>query len=298
MRGMYPADQALWERLQAFRFNESTDVFPFARRLARENNWSADFTTRVIEEYRRFLYLAVRAGHAATPSDTIDQAWHLHLIYTESYWEDLCGSVLQRKLHHGPTRGGKREDDRYFDQYSATLSSYEQHFGEKPPADIWPAPQEHFNGQKRWRRVDTAAVWLLPKITLKRALAAWIIGVASSLSLIACVAQKPLAAGLSSDLLYLLIPIGTLLALVYVVYRIFAWIRGLFTSRPSNSTQAGAAPMVSSCGSTGCGGGDSAITSAADDSSDCAGDSSSSDGGSSSGCGSSGCGSGCGGGGD
>ena len=64
------------------------------------------YTDRVIEEYRKFLYLLASAGHPVTPSDQVDQAWHLHLTYTRSYWEDLCEKTIGKPLHHGPTKGG------------------------------------------------------------------------------------------------------------------------------------------------------------------------------------------------
>ncbi|MEZ6192343.1 MAG: hypothetical protein R3C45_13785 [Phycisphaerales bacterium] len=48
----------------------------------------------MVNEYRRFCYLAIAAGHTVTPSDEVDQAWHLHLLYTRDYWEDFCPNVL------------------------------------------------------------------------------------------------------------------------------------------------------------------------------------------------------------
>ncbi|MEK6230809.1 MAG: hypothetical protein N2A42_03075 [Luteolibacter sp.] len=33
-------------------------------------------------EYKRFVALAMLAGHPVTPSEEVDQAWHLHLVYT------------------------------------------------------------------------------------------------------------------------------------------------------------------------------------------------------------------------
>ena len=93
----------------------------------------------------------------------MDQAWHLHLLYTESYWEDFCGRVLQRKFHHGPTRGGSEEGSKYHDWYEATLASYRRTFGVAPPVDIWPAAKARFADANAFRRVDTAAYWLIPK---------------------------------------------------------------------------------------------------------------------------------------
>ena len=151
---MNPQEDPLWNRLLAFDFDIAGDALTFTRRLARENGWSVGFAGRVVEEYRRFLYLALRAGHPVTPSDAVDQAWHLHLVYSRSYWDDLCAQVLQQPLHHGPTRGGQAEDRRFLGDYEATRSSYRRCFGSAPPADLWPAPEVRFDPKLRWQRVD------------------------------------------------------------------------------------------------------------------------------------------------
>lgn len=161
-------DDPLWSKLQSFELDVTGDSLTFTRRLARENGWSPDFAARVVEEYRRFLFLAMRAGHPVTPSDEVDQAWHLHLVYTRSYWDELCGEVLGRPLHHGPTRGGKSEDTKYHSWYEKTLVSYERVFGSAPPADIWPEARQRFSPEMHWRRVDVASCWLLPKSRVKR----------------------------------------------------------------------------------------------------------------------------------
>ncbi|WP_435417347.1 hypothetical protein WAB17_10760 [Parerythrobacter aurantius] len=116
----------------------------FHRRLARENRWSEDFTRRVLREYKRFCYLAVATGHEVTPSDAVDQAWHLHLTYSRDYWERFCPQVLGTPLHHGPTAGGTAERDRYYRQYADTLKAYEDAFEQAPPGDIWPDARRRF----------------------------------------------------------------------------------------------------------------------------------------------------------
>ena len=162
-------DDPLWSRLQAFEFDIAGDALTFTKRLARENAWRPAFSQRVAEEYRRFIYLTQRAGHPVTPSDEVDQAWHLHLVYTRSYWDDLCAQVLERPLHHGPTRGGRAEDAKYHDWYAKTLESYARLFGSAPPADIWPEPAQRFSRSMRWRRVDTGAHWLVSKARTRQA---------------------------------------------------------------------------------------------------------------------------------
>ena len=145
---------SLRERLEAFAIDEPGIALPFTARLARENGWSPAFAARVVREYRRFVFLAVAAGHPVTPSEAVDQAWHLHLVHTRSYWDRLCGEVLGRPLHHDPTMGGPVEAAKFHDWYARTLESYRAHFGESPPPDIWPAPAARFAGAGRMQWVD------------------------------------------------------------------------------------------------------------------------------------------------
>jgi hypothetical protein len=79
----------LYERILAFSLDKPDAQLTFSKRLARDNGWKLEYTQRVIEEYKKFAFLAVTAGHPITPSDQIDQVWHLHLSYTRSYWEEL-----------------------------------------------------------------------------------------------------------------------------------------------------------------------------------------------------------------
>lgn len=153
----------LWSRLEAFEFDPPGVELTFTRRLARECGWSRTFAQEVVQEYRRFLLLAVSAGHPVTPSEEVDQAWHLHLAYSVSYWEELCGRVLGRALHHGPTRGGREEAAKFEDWYARTLASYARIFGAPAPAHLWPPAERRFAPAPRFRQVDTQAHWLLPK---------------------------------------------------------------------------------------------------------------------------------------
>jgi len=143
----------VWKALFSYSIGPEDAALPFAMRLARENGWSADEAARIIGEYKRFCFLAVTAGHEVTPSDAVDQAWHLHLTYSRDYWERFCPKILGRPLHHGPTAGGDAERHRYFEQYARTLQSYERIFGEAPPADIWPDAARRLIEDPRARRV-------------------------------------------------------------------------------------------------------------------------------------------------
>lgn len=147
----------------AFELDDAASSLPYTRRLARENRWEIAYAVRVVREYKRFVYLAMRAGHSVTPSFVVDQAWHLHMLYSRSYWQDLCGGVLGCELHHGPTKGGKTEGVKHRDQYQRTLDSYDRLFGEAPPADIWPGVDENFTDAAEWVYVNRGEVWLVPR---------------------------------------------------------------------------------------------------------------------------------------
>ncbi|BCU77119.1 hypothetical protein [Luteolibacter sp. LG18] len=153
----------LWSRLEAFGLDEPDASLPFTARLAREQGWTHAETARVVREYKRFLFLAAVAGHPVSPSEPVDHAWHLHLLYTRSYWQRLCREVLGFDLHHEPTQGGHDERVKFHDWYSRTLESYRFHFDEDPPADLWPAPGAKKSGSSGARWFEPARFWLVPK---------------------------------------------------------------------------------------------------------------------------------------
>src|SRR5581483_1919683 len=157
----------LWQRLEQFQLDSAEAALPFSARLARENNWSPAYTQRVIAEYKRFAFLAAAAGHPVSPSEDVDQAWHLHLTYSENYWKVFCPGILGRPLHHQPTRGGVTERDKFQDWYARTLASYESFFGAPPPRDIWPPPDAHRKEKHNFIRVDRERNWVIPKPRLR-----------------------------------------------------------------------------------------------------------------------------------
>lgn len=160
---MTPEQNALWSKIAAFEIDDAASDFRFSDRLARENFWTNDYAAAVIDEYRRFVFLAFAAGHPVTPSVDVDEVWHLHLIYTRSYWDDLCRDTLGGPLHHGPTRGGSAEAGKFDDWYRRTLESYRRLFDRTPPADIWPRPEIRFGAAARTVHVRPATHWVVPK---------------------------------------------------------------------------------------------------------------------------------------
>jgi hypothetical protein len=154
-----------WRRIAMMRIGAEGAKLTFAARLARENGWSARHAAAVVEEYRRFLYLAATAG-PVTPSEDVDQAWHLHLSYTRHYWEMLCGRIIGMPLHHDPTEGGAGQRAHYHRQYEETLARYRTIFGAPPPRRVWPDAKARFAA--RPVRVDAGRYWLLPRVRVGR----------------------------------------------------------------------------------------------------------------------------------
>lgn len=161
----------LWRRLVEHPFECPEQGLDLTRRLAREQGWRIDEARAAVDEYRRFCFLAVVERAPMTPSEAVDEVWHLHLLHTQDYWLQFCPQVLGRPLHHGPTRGGRDEARRFRAQYADTLAAYERHFG-PPPARWWPGHAARFADPARIRRVDRDRYWVLPKPRLSlRALA-------------------------------------------------------------------------------------------------------------------------------
>ena len=123
----------LWETIRRFSLDDPAAAFSFTDRLARENGWPLDLALRAVEEYKRFMFLLCVTDEPLTPSDEVDQVWHLHLLYTRSYWIDFCQHTLARPIHHGPARGGAQEQDKFTDWYGRTLTQYAAVFGAPPP---------------------------------------------------------------------------------------------------------------------------------------------------------------------
>lgn len=161
---MTPQELELWQKIEDFEIDDPESSFSFSDRLARENDWSMELSLRTILEYKKFIFLICIAPEPMTPSDEIDQVWHLHLLYTQSYWIELMEGVLGRQIHHGPTRG-KEEQARFKDQYQFTLDLYKKTFGYEPPSDIWPSGNKRFKSI-HFSRVNRQKYWLLPKIKL------------------------------------------------------------------------------------------------------------------------------------
>lgn len=153
-------DDDLWARIKAHDFEPDGQALTFTGRLARDHGWTLREARSVVEEYRRFCFLAVTSDGGVTPSQEVDEAWHLHLTYSRDYWDRWCPAVLRRSLHHVPTEGGPAEAIRFADQYARTLALYEAAFGPPDPAH-WPGTAQRFS-HARFIVADRRRVLVLP----------------------------------------------------------------------------------------------------------------------------------------
>jgi hypothetical protein len=159
---MTSQQQELWLSIKNFELDDPHASFSFTDRLARENDWDLEYSLRAVGEYKRFIFLMCIAEHPVTPSDQVDQVWHLHLLYTQSYWVDMCTHILRRQLHHGPTKGGDSEKNKFENWYAKTLTLYTEIFSVSPPADLWPESKTRFS-DIHYVRVNTRKNWIITK---------------------------------------------------------------------------------------------------------------------------------------
>jgi hypothetical protein len=126
----------LWDRIQAQHPVLSGDM-AFLGRLRAEGVLSDPDPGPLILEYLRFAYLAWTDPAGATPSKTVDEVWHTHILFTRSYGR-FCAATRGETLHHDPG-GGDADEARFQEAYRRTLERYEAEFG-PPPTRFWPRP--------------------------------------------------------------------------------------------------------------------------------------------------------------
>lgn len=139
-------NKQLWDAIDAFELDEPNVPRTFTKRLAEDNNWTHSYAKAVADEYKKFMYLACIME--VTPSKSIDEAWHLHLQYTRSYWKDFCGTVLGKEIHHNPGNGTDSDDTKYKNVYLETLEAYKVEFGVVPPNNVWGIDKEIIRDEK------------------------------------------------------------------------------------------------------------------------------------------------------
>lgn len=165
----------LWKRIDGFQFDKEGVELSFAKRLARENDWSYNYALEVIAEYKKFVYICCISDQPVTPSDAVDQVWHLHLTYTRNYWTEFCANTLGQMLHHEPTKGGPLEEMNFVECYVRLKQLYLQEFGSRPRADIWPSVEERFSAKNLAKRVQSSDYWIISKSILRSVVVGFVV---------------------------------------------------------------------------------------------------------------------------
>jgi hypothetical protein len=156
-----PSRKELWQRIEAHDFEPDTPL-SFTKRLARDRGWSLDEARAAIAGYRRFCFLAAISDEPMTPSETVDEVWHQHLIYSRDYWDVWCKEVLRAPLHHDPTPGGREAQIRFRRQYAETMALHERFFG-PPDPKLWPATYVRFGKRPQYFVADLHRSLILPR---------------------------------------------------------------------------------------------------------------------------------------
>jgi hypothetical protein len=150
----------LYDRIRKFQLDDPAYEISFSMKLGWEYRWTQVYTIRAIQEYKKFIFLAAVAKHIVSPSVIVDRVWHHHLLFTHSYWDDLCGKIIKKPLHHTLGFGGKKEAMKNYHLYEQTLETYQTYFG-NPPDDIWESPPTRSN-YPSYQWIDRDRYWIIP----------------------------------------------------------------------------------------------------------------------------------------
>ena len=150
--GFHLSDSELWQAVRDVPLPDvvtpknwfrSSKTETFQERLSSKQNLTEESSRRLVEEYRRFLYLKAIDGGNLTPSKRVDEAWHLHMELAGEGWTQFCDEVLRFRIDH-QTGLSKKELN---ENYARLFDLYRREFNQTPPSNIWPGESE------KWRRV-------------------------------------------------------------------------------------------------------------------------------------------------
>ena len=88
----------LWLKLNLMNAEGVAAFAPMLRAMQTQMGQNAEMAQRVIEEYRKFLFLAMRAGHQVIPPGIVNDVWMMHLQSAQNYWETLGQMIGERPM--------------------------------------------------------------------------------------------------------------------------------------------------------------------------------------------------------
>lgn len=101
--------------------------------IAKYYKWTLDYTTKVTEEYYRFLILRSK-NNKLSPPDDIDKVWHYHILSTEKY-APYCIKNFGTLVHHNPEDSFDQKERNV--RLNNTLLAYKSVFGAFKYPEIW-----------------------------------------------------------------------------------------------------------------------------------------------------------------
>jgi hypothetical protein len=134
-------DRALWLGIKDHPLVGSDGV-TLERRLLRLGRLGTRRTRAVLEEYRRFLYLAAVAKGEVTPPLVLRQVWQIHAKDHAAYAKGLVAKVISRPMPEpfdAPLPASHPAHRR-------TRDLYRQEFGTDPMPALWPGPAAVLTG--------------------------------------------------------------------------------------------------------------------------------------------------------
>ncbi len=126
-----------WDAIVEVFGKKNASLHAFARKLGNKYGWDKDFTYEVIEEYKRFVYIAMISDFVVSPSEIIDKIWHQHILFSRGY-RKFCDEVIGKFFDHTPELVPSNIQTAIFNaQYRDTIELYKKEFDADPPAHIW-----------------------------------------------------------------------------------------------------------------------------------------------------------------
>jgi hypothetical protein len=91
----------LWLKLNMMNAQGMQAFAPMMQMMEQQMGQNSEMAQRVIEEYRKFLFLAMRAGPSGDPARPINDVWMMHMQNAQNYWENLAKMITERPVAGG-----------------------------------------------------------------------------------------------------------------------------------------------------------------------------------------------------
>ena len=144
----------LWLKLNLMNADGLQAFAPLMEMMQKQMGQNSEMAQRVIEEYRKFLFLAMRAGHQVIPPGPVNDVWMMHLQNAQNYWENLGQMIGERPMAQGIDAKNFAIDGRRLEGDARILR---EDLRQEAPMDIWgqgPAAENPWmQAMGNWRKM-------------------------------------------------------------------------------------------------------------------------------------------------